>query len=464
MAERTLEQWRDTLVAMLRSRRPFFEQQRRYFDGEHPLPTAPDQADPKYVRLAQLGITNVCELIVTGPAAKLLPTGVRVAGGNADSDLQLWQDVWVTNHLNADCRPLFEESLKVSRSAVLVWPTTDDTGTVTGVRVTVEDAAEVIVAYAPGDRRKRLAALKLFVDEGFERATVWTAKTAASPAQVFAWRRQSIASTALDNSGAWEPDPDETTRGTNPFDVPPIIEFLCRPNVKGEPTPELSKGVLRLQDRLNKQNFDVVVGGEDGAFPVRVGIGIEVPKDADGNPLPMRLGPNRWVILDASDPQNPSSGNITQLEAFDNAGALNAAEATMRILGLASRTSALLMTGGASNIGADLIRALDDGHKSKVLAHQAEFGEACEEIFKLALVAMERPVPAQIEIDWAPVEFRSPTEQADAVIKMRTAGYPIATIAAQTGASQAEIQRMLADRAAELAAGTAPDSPAVTAA
>ena len=64
--------------------------------------------------------------------------------------------------------------------------------------------------------------------------------------------------------------------GKNPLGRVPVVEFLCKPNAKGEPAPELSLGVLRLQTRLNKTMFDIVVAGEDGATPQRVTIGIEV--------------------------------------------------------------------------------------------------------------------------------------------------------------------------------------------
>src|SRR5690606_32161510 len=119
-----------------------------------------------------------------------------------------------------------------------------------------------------------------------------------------------------------------------------------------------------------------VVASEDGAFPQRYTIGVEVPKKAttvDGvetitaqNPLPS--GPNRVWALQAT---GNNTGQIGQLDAFDNQSLLRLGGETVRQLGWISRTSSIYMLGGASNVGADMIRALDAGHKAKVLAHMA---------------------------------------------------------------------------------------------
>lgn len=450
MAERTLEQWRDLLTPLLIARRGENARLRRYYDGNHSMPTAPNRADEKYLRLAELAVTNVCELIVDGTAAKLTPIGVRLTEDGSDADLELWRQVWVGNQLNADCRPAHEEALKIGRSPILVWPTPAIAGQAKGVRVTIEDADEVIIAYEPGSRRRRLAALKLYSDGEVERATVWT------PTLVHAWERRPG---ATDKAKEWRDDPDEATRGDNPLKRVPVVELLCRPDTKGCPKPELSLGVQRLQDRLNKTMFDGVVAGEDGAFPQRIFIGIEVETDDDGNAInPIKYGPNRTLVLKSDDPTNPSSGTVTQLDAFDNQSILRMADMTTRQLGLVSRTSSLLIMGG-SNVGADMIRALDDGHKSKVLAHHEVFGETWEEMFALAHIALHGEAPASVEIDWVSPEFRSPAELADAVIKMRQAGYPFAAIARYTGASLAEVKQMIREREAELAAGTSPDTP-----
>jgi hypothetical protein len=446
---RSIEEWRDYLLPKLAKRIPENALLRRYYDGDHPLPTAPNQANEKYRRLAEMAITNLCGLVVDAPTSKLTPKDVRLSE-EGEEDLDLWRQVWKANKLNARCRVAHEEALKVGRSAALVWPKYDDNDAVTGVSVTIEDADQVIVAYAPGSTYDRVAALKWYHCDGFDYVTVWT------PTEVFSWLREAKADDKPKaGNDDWAIDKD-LPGGVNPLKRVPVVEFLSKPNAKGEPTPELTTGVIRLQTRINKTKFDIVVGGEDGAFPQRVTIGIDVPTDTAGNPTqPLVSGPNRMWQLKSDDKENPSSGRIDQFAAYDTSNLLSFGDATIRELGWISRTSAIFMLGGSSNVGADMIRALDDGHMAKVIAHQIVFGEAWEEVFALSLLALGKPVPDDLEIGWVSPQFSSPVEMADAAIKLRSVGYSFKSIARYMGSSPAEVKRLVAERQAEQAADAA---------
>lgn len=446
---RTLEEWRDHLLPKLSLRIIENQYLRRMYDGDHPTPTSPNTSDPKYRRLAEMAITNLCGLVVDAPTSKLTPQGVRLSA-DGDADLPLWRQVWTANKLNALCRVAHEEALKVGRSAALVWPQyAPDEETVTGVSVTIEDADQVLVAYAPGSTSQRVAALKWYYADEFDYVTVWTAS------DVLSWKRPASPASVPIGSGSWDVD-DDMPGGKNPLGSVPVVEFLSKPNAKGHPSPELSLGVLRLQTRINKTMFDIVVAGEDGAFPQRVGVGIEVAIGPDGNPInPLTVGPNRVWFLNSQDPQNPSNAKIDQFTAYDTTNLLAFADASIRELGWISRTSAIFMLGGSSNVGADMIRALDDGHRAKVVAHQIVLGEAWEEVFALALAALGQPVPDDIEIDWASPQFGSPAEMADAALKLRQVGYSFKAIARYVGASPAEVVRLIEERNQEEIAGTA---------
>lgn len=444
--ERTLEDWRDVLLKQLAANSFAARKPRRYFDGQQVLP--PPDADTdrrKYRRLAAMSVTNFCGLIVKAPASKLTPIGVRLSETD-DEDPELWREVWIKNRLNTDSRIVFREALKVGRSFMLVWPREDG-----GVSVTVEDVDEVAVAYEPGDHRRRVAALKVYNDGETDYCTVWTRT------EVAAWQRPARrAGSSI--SGVWEEDPDESKWGANPLGEVPIVEFLCDPDAKGNPTPELSDDILRKQDNVNFKEFNILVAEDSGAFPQRVTIGISIRRDANGNPVnPLTFGPNRVVALESSDPDNPNAGRVDQFPAYSTSDLLEAKAAAIRELGWATRTSAIFMLGGSSNVGADMIRALDDGHKTKVLEYQANFGEQLEDVFALSLLALNREPVDDIEIDWVSPEFRSPAELADAAIKMRQAGYSFKSIARLCGASPAEVRQLVAEREAEIAAGTNAD-------
>lgn len=452
MVERTPKEWRDVLYPALLKRRPLHKLLRDYYSGEHALPTAPSTATDTYMRLAELGVTNMCGLVVDSVNERLRPQGVRLST-SSKSDLAMWQSVWQANNLDADWSVAQEEALKVGRGPVLIWPRDPD-NLAAGCDVTIEDPDEVIVAYAPGSRRERVAALKTYVDDDTEHVTVWTKD------EVRAWTRhrlngvfplELIMPTTTSLGGAnWDNDPDNT--GINPFGRVPVVELRSKPNVNGIPQPELSTAVLRIQDSINKTMFDVTMAGEAGAFPQRYGIGIQNDIDPVTKlPInPLTVGPNRvWILRRASDGEPVQVG---QLDAFPVDGLLAVCDARIKHLASISQTPVYYLLSGLTNVGADSIRAAETGHVAKILKHQVQFGEAAEEMFRLALIARGRRPVDDIEMEWAAPETRSPAELADAAIKLSQSGYPFLAIARYMGATQSEIDRLVEQRAQEAAA------------
>lgn len=234
----------------------------------------------------------------------------------------------------------------------------------------------------------------------------------------------------------------------------PVVEMLSKPSVKGVPSPELTTAVIALQDRINKTMFDTVVASEWGAFPQRYGIGIEVQTDATGAAInPLTIGPNRtWILEQSGD--TPAS--IGQLSPFPLGDLLNLADASIKHLASISQTPVYYLLSGLTNVGADSIRAAETGHVAKIMGHQVKFGEAAEEVFRLALIAEGNPdPPPDIELEWAPPETRSPAELADAAIKLRQAGYPFEALARYLGETPSMIARLVAERQAEQMSGAA---------
>lgn len=453
MIDRTPEEWRDCLLKVLNGRRWTHRRLRGYYDGLQPLPTAPTTANDTYRRLARLGVTNMCGLVVNTVNQRLIPTGVRLSE-NGDADLGIWRRIWQANNLDADWSIAQREALIVGRCPVLVWPSDD------GVSVSVEDPDEVAVAYAPGSRRKRIAALKTYTDGETEFVTVWS--TVGTVAVQQSWlrgvSRTSLGDAATTGFGVWIDDDDNT--GLNPLGRVPVVELLSNPNVKGVPTSELSESVLDLQNRVNKTMFDAVVSSEFGSFPLRYTIGIEIRRDpVTGVPInPLTIGPNRILSLEAQD-GNP--GQIGQLAPFPLGDLLQLADASIKHFASVSQTPVYHLLSGLSNIGGDTIRAAETGHVAKIIGHQTTFGEAGEEIIRLALIAEgDTGSYPDIEMSWAQPETRSPAEIADAAIKLSQAGYSTEAVLRYAGETPSEIARILSERAAARPAAPAPAPPA----
>jgi hypothetical protein len=439
VADRTLEEWRDCLLKILEGRQSDIARRRNYYRGKHAFPTAPNTATDDFRRLSELAVTNMMALVVDTVNERLTPRDVRLSDDD-DVNLAAWRDVWQRNQLDSDCRINHEEALKVGRGFVLVWPTEDEDR----VSITIEDPADVVVAYRPGSRRKRVAALKRWCDVPDSKPgenqciTVWT------DSAVKTWRRDKP-------TVAWAEYGDDYGTGPNPMGVVPIVEFLCKPSVTGMPAPEISDSAIVLQDRINKTGFDAVVAGEYGAFPQRYAIGIEVEMEfvtVNGEQVPkpknpLTVGPNRvWALKNAEQGQN---GTIGQLEAFGTEDLLKQIDAWIRQLSSTTQTPVYHMMAGGDNIGAEFIERLEASQIAKIKAHQVTFGESWEEVFRLALPLLGMDAPADIELGWMPAEQSTPTEQADQLSKMNAADLPMEYALRKLGETPSEIERLTAN-------------------
>jgi len=454
MADMTPEAWRDKLLRDLSKRLPEIQLLERYYDGDHPVIGAPDRKSDEGKRLAELSQANICGLVVDAVSERLALRGVRLrpvdnAGSDAApvDDLDVWTSVWQLNNLDAESVMVHDQALKVGRAFALVWPVDGDGGTTASV--TPEDPTECIVAYKPGSRRVRVAALKVFRDDDASArfATLWLAD------RMYRWQ-QPLKDDLVSSEQAqkWEPWDGDDGLGSdveNPLGVVPIVEFRCRPNLRNKVTPELSLGVRRVQDRINKTLFDESVLSEYQAFPQRFTVGIDVETDEDGKPInPLKTGPARVWALQSDD---PASAKIGQLDAADMSGHLKRVQAAIEHLAAMTKTPNYYLMGQMINVSADAIRAAEAGLVNKVKHHQQVFGEAWEEVVRLALKAIDDPRAADValEVDWENAEARSLGEVVDAAMKKQALGIPWRQIMADLGYSPQDIDRMETQRQAD---------------
>jgi hypothetical protein len=103
------------------------------------------------------------------------------------------------------------------------------------------------------------------------------------------------------------------------------------------------------------------------------------------------------------------------------------------------------------NVSADAIRAAEAGLIKKVRKHQIVFGEAHEEVVRLALLAVgdDRAADVGLEVDWENAEARSMAELADAATKKQAVGVPWRQNMKDLGYSPQEIDAMESERATD---------------
>lgn len=388
---------RDRLLKLLDARQHDIGVLHDYYDGKHSQPRLPESCASSVKDLRDHALLNLCPLVVNAVDERLTVQGFQFGDGSG-SGVDVWNEIWQPNQLDAVAPMVMQEALIARRSFVLVWLEGDQ------VVITPETPDEVLVDYHPGSRRRRRSAVKRFVSGSGKNkvvdVTMWTDEAV--------WRWQSTGSSkvlVLDEGGT----------GLHPFGQVPVVEFLSLPDLRGVPHSELDRGVIAIQDRINKTIFDRLVLQEFQAFPQRWATGLEVELDAAGNPIrPFGVGPNKVVTNEDSE------AKFGQWDAADLSPHLAAVDADVHAMAAVSKTPVHYLAAQFSNVSADAIRAAEAGLVMKVRGHQRSFGESWEEVVRLALVPAGDPRSTDMAslVEWADPESRTEAEEADAAIKL----------------------------------------------
>ncbi|MER8220332.1 phage portal protein [Streptomyces sp. NPDC094143] len=410
---------------------------------------------------------NWSEVVCDAPAERLTPVGFRFGTGDekdppaADKDAQR---IWQSSSMDAWARVAHTEASVKARAFVLVWAADPDAEDVEP-EITVEDATQCIVAYEPGSRRKRKAALKRFDGEdGFEYATLYL------PDELWKWRRPlSRSGLILPSSltlNRWLPRGDipEQQRIDNPLKRVPMVELRNRPRLVDDPAPE-HRQVIPIQGALNKLIADMLTASEAGAFPARWGTGIDLPKDPItgqeiDDPELWRLAVNK--MLRASNPQ----ARFGNFEAADLSNFVAGITLLTEHISALSRTPPTYFMGKVQNVSADALTAAEAGLASKCRDKTMFYGEDWEEVMRLAFLVKgddKRGNNPLAETIWRDVEYRTEAQHIDAVLKKKALGVPWRQLMEDAGYTPTQIDRMErmleqdADRAARALAFKTPD-------
>lgn len=419
------EKLRDRLLKDLEARQADIVRFHRYYDGDHDMPRLPAKANEDVRALRKHSIVNLCPLVVNAVDERLEVKGFKFSTDPEEGSLNVWDSIWQPNQMDAVSGLVMQEALIACRSFCLVWPDGDGRPT-----IYPETPSEVLVDYEPGTRGKRRAAIKSFVDGKSRDVTMWTADT------VWRWRTEG-----------------RTTHGPlllvdsypNPMGVVPVVEFLSLPDLRGVPHSELGRGVLEIQDSINKTKYDRLVLQEFQAFPQRWATGIEIQTDEHGTPLaPFKIGPD-YIAVNESE-----TVKFGQWDAADLKPLLDATVADIHALAAVTKTPVHYLAAEFSNVSADAIRAAEAGLVKKIVGHQRTFGEAWEEVIRLALqiVGDERSADQSSFIEWSDPETRTVAELADATVKL-AAFLPQEEVWARLGYSPQERRRFASAMAAE---------------
>jgi hypothetical protein len=199
---------------------------------------------------------------------------------------------------------------------------------------------------------------------------------------------------------------------------------------------------LPIQDALNKLLSDMLVGSEYQAFPQRVLLGVEIPRD------PITGQPATAAQLQAAQSRlwtfENENAKVAEFRAADLNNYVNARQHLVRALTAKTRTPPHYVLGEIVNASGDALIAAESGLVSKVRSVMRPFGEGHEDALRLGFRAMGDLERAQIidsETIWKNPEFRNEAQAVDAATKLTQLNIPEEILWERIGMSPQQIER-----------------------
>jgi hypothetical protein len=457
------------IYTRLNNRRPDIERAEKYYEGDQPLNFATEEwKKANAARYADFS-DNWCGTVVNAEAERLKPIGVtnmpKVAGA------KLW-DSLMMNEFDAQFSQGAVTALTAKRCFVIVW------GDASGEPiVTFEHPSSVEIEYDWENPRLRTAALKTWVDESEEYATLYTAD------EVWKWIRPRVTPpNELESmseqqrqeyaaSGGWLPRDgvsDDSWPLTNPLGVVPVVEIANRPTLKGDPLSEI-QGVMPMQDAINLLWAYLFLAADYASMDARVMLGTQPPtvpvldKETGAvigqRPVDMKDLREKRLLTITGDNARIDSWEAARLDIFTDT-----IEIAVGHIAAQTRTPPhyLVANKGISNLSGDALKSAEIGLNKKAGEFITFTDPQLREVLRLVALVKGEAKTAQAtrlaKIVWDSPEIRSEAQLADALLKKRQMGYPFEYLLELDGRSPQEIKRILKMRAAEL------DDPQITAA
>lgn len=463
----------ERIYKRLDARRGEIDRLENYYVGKHNLTFATDawmEANKdRYKHFSD----NWCAPVSNAAAERIQVNGILLP---SDGDVVAVQDAeagprkrtpaedalwgaWLDNEMDAQSSQGFLQSLNTRTSYVLVWSGEEDGEP----EITWEHPASVEIEYDWMTRRRRRFAVKSWVEDEWEYATLYTPeevwkfqreRDGGKPEETLSQSAQGKAPTGA--TGEWAPRVfpagyDDAAYGPNPLGVVPIVEVPNRPLLKGQPVSEIEL-VAALQDAVNILWAYCMFAADYASMEARVLLGAAPPMrrvlDDDGNELPpvpvtmKDLNEARFAIFGDPDAKI-DSWKAAQLDPFTDV-----IEVAVSHIAAQTRTPPhyLVTNQGLSNLAADALKAAEIGLVKKCEEFQLFASASMREVFRLvALVRGDENLAKQIRratVSWKNPEIRSESQLADALLKKKQMGYPLEWLMEQDGIDPADRKRI----------------------
>jgi hypothetical protein len=225
----------------------------------------------------------------------------------------------------------------------------------------------------------------------------------------------------------------------NPFRRIPVFHLrLNRRIVKGE----LNRSITDLQDAVNKLLSDMMIAAEFAALPQRYVISQMEPGD-------LKNAPNELWFLPAGDGVGQQTG-VGQFAAADLTNYGTQIEELSRAIGIISRTPRHYFYGQGGDPSGEALIAMESPLNKKIQRYIERFTVSWQEIavFMLELAGLTVD-PMAVTPIFDPVQTVQPMTATQIREGNVRAGIPLTTTLRNEGWTDAELEQMAEDRAAE---------------
>lgn len=429
-----------------------------FYAGKQPLTFATEEwKKANGARYADFS-DNWCRPVVDAEAERIRHTGLKI-GNNPEAAKTLWNS-WLRNEMEMQSSQGFVTSLNAKRSYVLVWGSANDEPVMSW-----EHPSQVEIEYDWANFRVRKAALKTWVEDDWEYATLY------EPESVWKFQRrrnfegdetksQAIQARAgIESSDGWEPRlVDDMWPLKNPMNIVPIVEMPNRPMLSGDPISEI-EGVIPMQNAINLLWAYMFLGADYASMPARVVLHQGPPMTPILDNEGKKIGDKPVDLKDLAEKRLMYlSGENTSIDSWEAARLdvfTDAIEVAVGHIAAQTRTppTYLVSKTGMSNVNGEGLKASEIGLVKKTLEFQSFAAPALREIYRLMALAMGNSALAEetrlATITWANPEIRSEAQLADALLKKKQMGYPFEYLLELDGLDPVEVERVLAMAQAE---------------
>lgn len=394
--------WLERLMKELGERRARYDKLEAYASGTNTIPAyAEASVRDAARRLMAMARTNFGRLAIDAVRERMEPIGFRTGAAADDlGDAEAWR-IWQANALDADHKMIDFAALSLSQAYTIVGPVDPDTGAPV---ITGEDPREVICEVDPANRRRVIAAAKVFHDEVYEVDVAYL----YLPGFVLKAYRKEQEGMPTDLSGwEWWGEPQQL-----PVPVVPVVPFAYQPQLRGYPLGEIEPH-LAILDRINYTIMNRLETMTLQAFKQRAIKGVPTTQpdgtEVDYDDL-FRQGPGAiWLLPAAADIWE--SGNV------DLGPVRESIKDDARDFCAVTRTPLSYMFPDAAQGSAEGASLTREGLTFKTRDRIGYASESYEATMALAFLMAgdtERAARSDLEVIWAPVERYSLTERGQA--------------------------------------------------